>query len=202
MALATPVEDAELAVNTADLKHLRRVVEEKDGGPAWIHMMDRTLPTFRYQAWRRDMENGPPQYRSSTIFEDASPDVVRDFFWDDDFRMKNTWDDMLLQHNTLEECTETGTMVVRWVRKVSYLCRIIFVQSMTTSYIFFAYTECFAFAVPILLQRPGIHYWPQDMGIRKDLLLRNQERASGLCSKEQQTSPCRPVLLQLVHPSS
>lgn len=119
---ALPVEDTELPVNTADLKHLRRVVEEKDGGPAWIHMMDRTLPTFRYQAWRRDMENGPPQYRSSTIFEDASPDVVRDFFWDDEFRMKNTWDDMLLQHDMLEECTETGTMVVRWVRKFPFFC--------------------------------------------------------------------------------
>ncbi|CAM0908302.1 unnamed protein product [Alopecurus aequalis] len=121
VASVAPAED-ELPVNTADLMHLRRVVEEKDGGPAWIHMMDRSLPNFRYQAWRRDPENGPPQYRSSTIFEDASPDVVRDFFWDDEFRMKNTWDDMLLQHDTLEECTETGTMVVRWVRKFPFFC--------------------------------------------------------------------------------
>ncbi|XP_047065337.1 uncharacterized protein LOC124673266 [Lolium rigidum] len=119
---APAAEEEELAVNTEDLKHLRRVVQEKDGGPAWIHMMDRTLPTFRYQAWRRDMENGPPQYRSSTIFEDASPDVVRDFFWDDQFRMSNTWDDMLLQHHMLEECTETGTMLVRWVRKFPFFC--------------------------------------------------------------------------------
>ena len=61
------------------------------------------------------IQNGPPQYRSSTIFEDASPEVVRDFFWDDEFRIKNSWDDMLLQHETLEECTKTGTLVVRWV---------------------------------------------------------------------------------------
>uniref|UniRef100_A0A453A864 START domain-containing protein n=1 Tax=Aegilops tauschii subsp. strangulata TaxID=200361 RepID=A0A453A864_AEGTS len=114
-----PVEE-ELAVSTPDLMHLRRVVEEKDGGPAWTHMMDRTLPTFRYQAWKREPQNGPPQYRSSTIFEDASPDVVRDFFWDDDFRISNTWDDMLLEHETLEECAKTGTMVVRWVRKSSH----------------------------------------------------------------------------------
>ena len=52
---AAPAED-ELPVNTADLMHLRRVVEEKDGGPAWIHMMDRSLPNYRYQAWRRDPE--------------------------------------------------------------------------------------------------------------------------------------------------
>ncbi|KQJ81559.1 uncharacterized protein LOC100841092 [Brachypodium distachyon] len=121
VASVAPVED-ELPVNTADLMHLRRVVEEKDGGPAWIHMMERTLPTMRYQAWRRDPENGPPQYRSSTIFEDTSPDVVRDFFWDDEFRMKNTWDDMLLQHEILEQCTKTGTMVVRWVRKFPFFC--------------------------------------------------------------------------------
>uniref|UniRef100_A0A453A822 START domain-containing protein n=1 Tax=Aegilops tauschii subsp. strangulata TaxID=200361 RepID=A0A453A822_AEGTS len=116
-----PVEE-ELAVSTPDLMHLRRVVEEKDGGPAWTHMMDRTLPTFRYQAWKREPQNGPPQYRSSTIFEDASPDVVRDFFWDDDFRISNTWDDMLLEHETLEECAKTGTMVVRWVRKFPFFC--------------------------------------------------------------------------------
>lgn len=121
VAPAAP-EDEQLAVNTGDLMHLWRLVEEKDGGPSWIHMMDRTLPTMRYQAWRRDPPNGPPQYRSSTIFEDASPEVVRDFFWDDEFRMKNSWDDMLLQHETLEECTKTGTMVVRWVRKFPFFC--------------------------------------------------------------------------------
>ncbi|GJN38381.1 hypothetical protein PR202_gb27417 [Eleusine coracana subsp. coracana] len=119
--VASP-EEEQLAVNNGDLMHLWRLVEEKDGGPSWIHMMDRTLPTFRYQAWRRDPPNGPPQYRSSTIFEDASPEVVRDFFWDDEFRIKNTWDDMLLQHETLEEDTETGTMVVRWVRKFPFFC--------------------------------------------------------------------------------
>lgn len=118
---SAPMGDG-LAVNTADLMHLRRLVEEKDGGPPWIHMMERTLPTMRYQAWRRDPENCPPQYRSSTIFEDTSPEVVRDFFWDDEFRIKNSWDDMLLQHETLEECTRTGTMVARWVRKFPFFC--------------------------------------------------------------------------------
>ncbi|KAJ1269923.1 hypothetical protein BS78_06G014900 [Paspalum vaginatum] len=122
VAPAAPAEDERLPVDTADLMHLWRLVEEKDGGPSWIHMMERNLPTMRYQAWRRDPPNGPPQYRSSTIFEDASPEVVRDFFWDDEFRIKNSWDDMLLQHETLEECTKTGTMVVRWVRKFPFFC--------------------------------------------------------------------------------
>ena len=46
--------------------------------------------------------------------------MVRDFFWDDEFRQK--WDDMLVNAQTLEECPTTGTMTVHWVRKVSEAC--------------------------------------------------------------------------------
>ncbi|KAL5551496.1 hypothetical protein UlMin_001672 [Ulmus minor] len=107
-------------VTDEDLKHLSRLVEDPDGGPAWIQMMDRSTPTMAYQAWRRDPETGPPQYRSRTVYEDATPEMVRDFFWDDQFRSK--WDDMLLHSSTLEECPTTGTMVVQWVRKFPFFC--------------------------------------------------------------------------------
>lgn len=43
-------------VTEDDLEHLCRLVEEKDGGPVWIQMMDRSTPTMAYQAWRRDPE--------------------------------------------------------------------------------------------------------------------------------------------------
>ncbi|XVE58181.1 hypothetical protein DITRI_Ditri04bG0149700 [Diplodiscus trichospermus] len=107
-------------VTDEDLDHLYKLVEEKDGGPAWIHMMDRSTPTMGYQAWRRDPEIGPPQYRSRSVFEDATPEMVRDFFWDDEFRSK--WDDMLVSAATMEECPTTGTMVVHWVRKFPFFC--------------------------------------------------------------------------------
>lgn len=64
-------------------------------------------------------QTGPPQYRSRTVYENATPEIVRDFFWDDDFRSK--WDDMLISATTLVECPTTGTMVVHWVRKVRQL---------------------------------------------------------------------------------
>ncbi|XP_011043689.1 PREDICTED: uncharacterized protein LOC105139073 isoform X2 [Populus euphratica] len=107
-------------VTEEDLKHLNQLVEVKDGGSTWIHMMDRSTPTMRYQAWRRDPKTGPPQYRSSTVFEDASPEIVRDFFWDDDFRTK--WDDMLAYSAILDECSITGTMLVHWIRKFPFFC--------------------------------------------------------------------------------
>ena len=44
--------------------------------------------------------------------------MVRDFFWDDEFRFRTKWDEMILHAETMEECPTTGTMVVHWVRKV------------------------------------------------------------------------------------
>lgn len=107
-------------VTDEDLRYLDGLVEEQDGGPAWIQMMDRSTPNMSYQAWRRDPESGPPQYRSRTVYEDATPEMLRDFFWDDEFRLK--WDDMLIHAETLEECPTTGTMVVQWVRKFPFFC--------------------------------------------------------------------------------
>ncbi|GFY84017.1 polyketide cyclase/dehydrase and lipid transport superfamily protein [Actinidia rufa] len=104
-----------VVVTQEDLEHLCHLVDRTDGGPPWKHMMDRSTPNMSYQAWQRDPETGPPQYCSRTVYEDATPELLRDFFWDDAFRLK--WDDMLLYSATIEECPTTGTMVVHWVRK-------------------------------------------------------------------------------------
>ncbi|XP_059276454.1 uncharacterized protein LOC132030733 [Lycium ferocissimum] len=114
------LEGEKSVVTDADLLYLDGLVEEKDGGHAWIQMMDRSTPNMSYQAWRRDPETGPPQYRSRTVYEDATPEMLRDFFWDDEFRLK--WDDMLISAETLEECPTTGTMTVQWVRKFPFFC--------------------------------------------------------------------------------
>ncbi|CAN6482914.1 unnamed protein product [Victoria cruziana] len=117
---STFMERDQSVVNIDDFQHLRRLVEVTDGGPVWHPMMERTTPTMSYQAWRRDPETGPPQYRSRTVYEDAAPELVRDFFWDDEFRSK--WDDMLLHAAILEEHQNTGTMIVHWIRKFPFFC--------------------------------------------------------------------------------
>ncbi|XP_062224243.1 uncharacterized protein LOC133922778 [Phragmites australis] len=119
---SSEMANEEMTVGKDDLVNLWRLVEGRDGGPAWIKMMEKALPTFTYQAWRRDAQTGPPQYQSSTIFENSTPEEVRDFFGDDEFRMSNKWDDMLIYHKTLEECQTTGTMKVHWVRKFPFFC--------------------------------------------------------------------------------
>ncbi|KAI3471263.1 hypothetical protein Pfo_027926 [Paulownia fortunei] len=121
-AVCSPSElgkDSEL-VTCEDLEHLCHLVERKDGGPPWKHMMDRSNQNMSYQAWQRDPETGPPQYCSRTVYEDATPELLRDFFWDDEFRLK--WDDMLLSAAILEECPTTGAMMVHWIRKFPFFC--------------------------------------------------------------------------------
>uniref|UniRef100_A0ACD5TC07 Uncharacterized protein n=1 Tax=Avena sativa TaxID=4498 RepID=A0ACD5TC07_AVESA len=119
---SSEMANEELAVGKDDLVNLWRLVEGNDGGPAWIKMMEKALPNMTYQAWRRDPQNLPSQYQSSTIFENATPEEVRDFFGDDEFRISNKWDDMLISYNTLEECQTTGMMKVHWVRKFPFFC--------------------------------------------------------------------------------
>ncbi|RVX21672.1 hypothetical protein CK203_001023 [Vitis vinifera] len=57
---------------------------------------------------------------SRTVFEDATPEVVRDFFWDDEFRPK--WDPMLAYFKILEEFPHTATMIVHWIKKFPFFC--------------------------------------------------------------------------------
>ena len=103
-------------------------------------------------------------YCSRTIFEDATPELVRDFFWDGDFRLK--WDPMLGYSKTLDEFPQSGATIVHWIKKVSSFC-----CSLCTFMLKSQFQHAVCFPVPILLQWPWIHLWRTHMGIGEDLLL-------------------------------
>ncbi|XP_051152741.1 uncharacterized protein LOC127266524 [Andrographis paniculata] len=113
--------DSETAnVTEKDLEHLLSFLDGKDGKITWQNMMERSTSNMTYQAWRHEPENGPIVLRSKTIFEDATPELVRDFFWDDEFRPK--WDPMLYHVKILEECPNTGMMIIHWIKKFPFFC--------------------------------------------------------------------------------
>ncbi|KAI3459461.1 hypothetical protein Pfo_016124 [Paulownia fortunei] len=117
----TGARDGELnCVTEEDLEHLLNLLDGKDGEMAWQSMMERSTSNLTYQAWRHDPEMGPTVYRSKTIFEEATPELIRDFFWDDEFRPK--WDPMLVYVKILEECPNTGMMIVHWIKKFPFFC--------------------------------------------------------------------------------
>jgi len=119
--LTPPERGKEQAVvSDEDLENLLHMLQVKDKGPAWQQIMNRSTPTMTYQAWRYEPETGPTAYCSRTVMEDVTPELMRDFFWDDDFRPR--WDDMLTYFKTLEECPLTGTMIVHWIRKFPFFC--------------------------------------------------------------------------------
>ncbi|XP_042486733.1 uncharacterized protein LOC122066955 [Macadamia integrifolia] len=104
-------------VTKKDLQHLLYL---RDGDISWQNIMERSTPNMQYQAWHHEPETGPTILRSRTVFEDATPELVRDFFWDDEFRPK--WDPMLSHFKILEECRHTGTMIVHWIKKFPFFC--------------------------------------------------------------------------------
>ncbi|CAI5500081.1 unnamed protein product [Closterium sp. Naga37s-1] len=105
----------ELVLTEDDLEEFCAKVEGKDGGPEWQPMMEKTAKGMQYTGWRRDPEQGPTEYRSRTVMERCSSALMRDFFWDDEFRA--AWDDMLVQARTITACERTGFQIVHWVRK-------------------------------------------------------------------------------------
>ncbi|KAI4342692.1 hypothetical protein MLD38_027284 [Melastoma candidum] len=107
-------------VTEGDFEHLLQLLSTKEGDIEWQNMMDRSTPNMAYEAWRHEPKTGPSILRSRTVFEDASPDLVRDFFWDDGFRPK--WDPMLTYFKTLEECPNTGSTIVHWIKKFPFFC--------------------------------------------------------------------------------
>ncbi|PSR92793.1 StAR-related lipid transfer protein like [Actinidia chinensis var. chinensis] len=117
---STGTSQIENVVTENDLEHLLNLLESKDGEMGWQSMMERSTPNMAYQAWRHEPETGLVVYCSKTVFEDATPDMVRDFFWDDEFRPK--WDPMLAYFKMLEECPHTGTTIVHWIKKFPFFC--------------------------------------------------------------------------------
>ncbi|KAJ0982398.1 hypothetical protein J5N97_010653 [Dioscorea zingiberensis] len=107
-------------VTEKDLEHLLHFLDGKVVDSTWQQFMERTTPNMVYQAWRHEPEDGPLIYRSRTVFEDATPELVRDFFWDDDFRPK--WDTMLAYFKVLEELPHIGSMIVHWIKKFPFFC--------------------------------------------------------------------------------
>ncbi|TQD90167.1 hypothetical protein C1H46_024273 [Malus baccata] len=107
-------------VTESDLEHLVSLIGGREGEVEWQSLMERSTASMAYKAWRHDPETGPTVYCSRTVFEDATPELVRDFFWDDEFRPK--WDPMLTYCKILEECPQTGTMIVHWIKKFPFFC--------------------------------------------------------------------------------
>ncbi|KAF3338767.1 StAR-related lipid transfer protein 7 [Carex littledalei] len=103
---------------------LRELISSLQGGPAkdreaWQDVISKRNNSISYQAWRHKNTVGPPRYLSVTTFERCSPEMLRDFYMDSEFRKE--WDNTLSSQDQLQVDNYTGTEVGRTIKKFPFL---------------------------------------------------------------------------------
>jgi len=105
-------------VTEEDLEHVLAVLSQDDSGVDghWEEVVDKQADTVSYNAKRRDpKDGGATEYLSTTVFENCTTQLVRDYYMDSEFRAG--WDKTLIDQRQLEVCSITGTEVGSMVKK-------------------------------------------------------------------------------------
>lgn len=103
-------------ISDLDLKNLIENLDEKlHDNERWEHVIDRREDLFSYTAKCCKPKDGPHKYLSTTVFENCSIEVLRDFYMDNDYR--KTWDKTLAMHGQLQVDKDTGTEIGWMVKK-------------------------------------------------------------------------------------
>ncbi|XP_040371046.1 phosphatidylcholine transfer protein isoform X1 [Rosa chinensis] len=107
-------------VTDADLKFLIEKLDEKIGqNKKWDNVIEKGNDLLYYSAKCCKPKVGPVKYLSVTIFEDCSPEMLRDFYMDNDYRKQ--WDKMLIEHEQLHVDKNNGVEVGRTIKKFPLL---------------------------------------------------------------------------------
>lgn len=109
-------------VTEADLQRLLMLLNESghsDRVP-WIPVVDKHSETLSYHAKLRDSEDGTPtQYLSTSLFRNCSAKQLRDFYMDNDYRIK--WDSTFESYKQLDVSEETGVEVGCFIRRFPFM---------------------------------------------------------------------------------
>ncbi|KAK8506788.1 hypothetical protein V6N13_054982 [Hibiscus sabdariffa] len=107
-------------VNNSDLKFLIDNLDEKcNEEEKWENVIDKKNNFLSYRAKCCKPKDRPLKYVSTTIFESCSPDLLRDFYMDNDYRKQ--WDKTVIDHMQLQVDTTTGIEIGRTVKKFPLL---------------------------------------------------------------------------------
>ncbi|GBG62799.1 hypothetical protein CBR_g32388 [Chara braunii] len=112
--------------NLVTERDLLRYIPKLEGAddsqePRWEKIIDKSEGSVSYLCYQRDpKDGGPTQYYSTTVFEDCTPALLRDFYMDSRFRLE--WDDMLVSFKRLGLCEEMGAEIGHFVKKFPLFC--------------------------------------------------------------------------------
>lgn len=104
--------------------HLQTLVNELeerfDREEHWESVIEKKNDNVYYKAKCCDpKDGGPTKYISTTIFENCTTELLRDFYMDNEFRKE--WDKTVVEHHQLEIDRENGIEIGRTVKKFPFL---------------------------------------------------------------------------------
>ncbi|XP_021761981.1 stAR-related lipid transfer protein 7, mitochondrial-like [Chenopodium quinoa] len=109
-------------VSDGDLKSLIDNLDEKDNETEqvrWENVIAKSRTSMSYQAKCCKPKDGPIKYLSVTVFENCTPEALRDFYMDCDYRTQ--WDKTVVAHEQLQIDKENGTEIGRTIKKFPLL---------------------------------------------------------------------------------
>ncbi|XP_013611066.1 PREDICTED: phosphatidylcholine transfer protein [Brassica oleracea var. oleracea] len=109
-------------VSDEDLKGLIEKLGERDGdAEIWEDIIHKSNPTrVSYTAkCCKPKDGGPMKYLSTTVFEDCSPEALRDFYMDNEYRKQ--WDKTVVEHEQLQVDSSSGIEIGRTIKKFPFL---------------------------------------------------------------------------------
>ncbi|XVE91148.1 hypothetical protein DITRI_Ditri20bG0131400 [Diplodiscus trichospermus] len=107
-------------VSDSDLKFLIDNLDEKlNEDEKWENVIDKKNNSLSYKAKCCKLKDKPLKYLSTTVFECCSPELLRDFYMDNDYRKQ--WDKTLLDHRQLQMDTTNGIEIGHTIKKFPLL---------------------------------------------------------------------------------
>ncbi|KAI4325189.1 hypothetical protein MLD38_030607 [Melastoma candidum] len=85
----------------------------------WETLIRRSTDLVSYTASCSKPKDGPVKYLSTTVFENCSPELLRDFYMDNSYRKR--WDKTIVDHVQLQVDAASGTEVGQTVKKFPLL---------------------------------------------------------------------------------
>lgn len=109
-------------ISDGDLKSLIDNLDDKADetrNGKWENVIEKRKTSLSYEAKCCKPKDGPLKYVSVTVFENCSPETLRDFYMDCDYRKQ--WDKTVVAHEQLQIDKESGTEIGRTIKKFPLL---------------------------------------------------------------------------------
>ncbi|XP_021297264.1 uncharacterized protein LOC110426372 [Herrania umbratica] len=107
-------------VSDSDLKFLIDNLDEKlNEDDKWENVIDKRNNFLSYRAKCCKSKDRPLKYLSTTVFESCSPELLRDFYMDNDYRKQ--WDKTVLDHMQLQMDRTNGIEIGCTIKKFPLL---------------------------------------------------------------------------------